>query len=337
MLSTKTQSLYGITLFSLLLLCIAFAVGFRPDSVGSDTVAYMNNYSRLLLNQMHYEYLFENLVKLVALLGGSAKAFFTVLALMNNVLIFFLAIQLHKSVGKKIGLYEVTLLLFCFFFISPFFFNIETNVIRQGTALLYLLLSCVLFINKSYISSLILMLCSVAFHKTIIFFPPILLLLYYFNYKMIFWIIFGLFSIYLLGMNQYLLQHHCPVLYHKIINYGINKPYYRGIRYDFALFTMAVGLIVQLLSHCLLEVDDAERMKSLLSIYWVLTLPFFVLGFGGFSDRYLLPAWVFISVLAAAFSGLYLKRFNYSIQYYWGVLFISLLYFVLRAQGMLNF
>lgn len=331
-LRTQKDYFSGL-IYIFFILCITVAIGYRPDFVGSDTAGYINNYYQIALQQIHYEYLFVQLAKVVALCGGTPKVFLTILALINNSLIVLFAIKLTEYLDKKIDFSKLLLLLSFFLLVSPFFFSCQTNVLRQGTAIFFLFVAYVSYINKSYVDFLLCSLCALGFHKTTIFFLPFIFLVHC-SYPVLIRILFVLCIAYLLEVNQYLLHYISPKLYTSIHEYGLNKPYLRGVRYDFVTFTVTIGVLVHFLMSYLLEKRDSEQMNSLLKIYWILTIPFFLFGFGAYSDRYLLPAWVFISVIVAVFSGLYLRKYNYSINYYLLFFMGSFLYFILKVQGL---
>ncbi len=125
-------------------------------------------------------------------------------------------------------------------------------------------------------------------------------------------------------------------LYEQIINYGVKSGYKTGVRLDFAIFTLVVGLLFYGLAKLTLQGTLQKRFFNLLKIYWILSLPFFIFGFGAYSDRYLLPAWVYIPALSATLIGLILSKLEVSIGWYYLVFLISVFYFINRAQGYIN-
>ena len=58
----------------------------------------------------------------------------------------------------------------------------------------------------------------------------------------------------------------------------------------------------------LVQAPYRERLKQSTSLYLVMLLPFFLLGWGFFSNRYLLPAWQAASLILGAM--LSLSRFR---------------------------
>jgi hypothetical protein len=139
---------------------------------------------------------------------------------------------------------------------------------------------------------------------------------------------------YLMNINQYILRY-IPYIYSKIMNYGLSG-YKQGTRYDFALFTVGIGIIMHFLSKLLLSSEEQNKFSPLLSIYWLLAFPFFIMGFGAYSDRYLLPSWLWMSILTTVFALLYFKRYNVSILYYFVLFILSFFYFFLKVQGIIS-
>ena len=320
-----------------MILSLALVIGYRPLSIGSDTLGYVAYYNslvtKLLLNS-YFEYLFDFIARVIAYLDLPYNFFFPAVALISSVSIMFLALKLYDYLEDSFSYYRILLLLLSLLLISPFFFLSEVNVIRQGTAIGILFLSYLMFLESSWGGTLFLAFIALSFHYTIIFYLLGLPLLYCLSYTSIMRIGIILSLAYLTNINQYLLQH-VPYFYNKIISYGILASYKRGTRYDFLLFTVGIGIVAHFLSKYLLNKEGQDKVFPLLSIYWILAFPFFIVGFGAYSDRYLLPCWLWISVVATVFGLFYFKRFNFSVLYYFIFFILSFLYFFSKIQGII--
>ena len=134
-------------------------------------------------------------------------------------------------------------------------------------------------------------------------------------------------------------------VYAMVNNYGpVGYKSKSGVRWEFAIFTLMVGALFDLLSRYYFTKDHREIFRPLLKVYWVFVLPFFLLGFARFSDRYLLCGWLFLSPICAVFTGFFIKtyiqlpfstlnRYNLSIVRLYAPLSFAALYFILKVQG----
>jgi len=123
-------------------------------------------------------------------------------------------------------------------------------------------------------------------------------------------------------------------LYQTIVNYGVYAEHTSGIRLDFAGFTIVAGLFFWLIGTYFLHEDKRTKFINLVKIYWILTIPFFCLGFAGFSDRYLYPAWLYLSILSAIFSNFYIPKSAFSTLTLYLVWLLSSLFFTCVVQGL---
>ena len=70
-------------------------------------------------------------------------------------------------------------------------------------------------------------------------------------------------------------------------------------RYDFALFSL-FWYLIPFMGARLVRAPFSERIKQSAAVYMVMVLPFFLLGWGNFSNRYLLVPLVPASLMVAA-------------------------------------
>lgn len=331
----RVSSLYVRFGIAMSLIAVVIAVGFRPDTVGADTFGYLSYYKRIIqenLTAFRYDYLFEIIIRVLAFLNFSGGAFLTFFTLINFINLIYLTKNMSDYLLSKVSFYRLFFLLVSMCCLSPFFFASQTNVLRQGVSI-PLLFICYLFLLERRRTILILGLAFLAlgFHHTTIFyliFAPLL----YFKYSLIIRTAFIMAFFYSTGIVRYLLQHFCFGFYNKIMTYGDILGHKTGLRYDFVLFTLGAGLMFHWLGNIFLRDVEQKQFFNLLKIYWILTLPFFFFGFGFFSDRYLLPPWIYLSILAAVFFGFALKM-RISIYWYYLLFFLSTCYFILKAQG----
>jgi len=84
------------------------------------------------------------------------------------------------------------------------------------------------------------------------------------------------------------------------LNYGAEAEYKTGVRLDFLLFSwLAITPILPAALGRPTYNAVPHLAAKVLNIYLVLLIPFLLLGYKAFSDRYALPAWLFLSVVMA--------------------------------------
>ena len=362
-------------LFCISTVVLILAVGFRPDVVGTDTVGYISYYVGWAQNP-GYEYLFTWLTKILSGFSVTPGGFLTAIAFVDFLIIFWLGKELISYTERRISCATLFFLLTAFFYLSPFFYAVMVNVIRTGPAIFALFifyLSLVKVQNslhlrtglylpvkmnviqllraQSLYSLLILsllLIIAMGFHHTAIIaivFSPLVFL----SYTTILSTVLIASLYYLSGLSTKIVQTMVlsPNIGSLIVSLHLTEVYerfqfYMGSlisppRWDFTLFTLGLGMICQLANYYFLSEEDRLLFSKLLKIYWVLVLPFFIFGFTAFPDRYLLPGWVYLSVLSAVFCGLYLRTRPISNYWLYGGFLISAVYFFLRVQGYLIF
>lgn len=322
---------------------MAVAVGLRPVAVGTDTIHYIERFQYFVdyrFNVVNYEWLVGSLALFSAGFTDSPRLFFTLLAGVNILLIGFLAKQLARLPKMELSWQMLFLGLSMGFFISPFFFAVMVNIIRCGPALLLVYLLYIGLIHRKNLWQIPLLIGLIfGFHSAsllmIVFAPAIFLRMRY---------IVGLTMIscflYLSGIGQWIIEAVSGLsgvdLYTKIIgypDYADPTTWHIRIRWDFAIFSLAMGAGAQIWAWFLLVEAEQKAFLSLTKIYWILTWPFFLFGFGAYSDRYIYPAWLFLSVLSGMFVLIYCRRFKHTIFWLLSGYTISFLYFLLRVQG----
>ncbi|WP_157737139.1 EpsG family protein [Legionella lansingensis] len=339
-MKTRVTSEFFFLLTTAVLLVLA--VGSRPNFVGSDTAAYANYYDRLhnhLSVYINYEYFFQTIAKLLTRFFSTPEFFFACIAIINCALITILVLKLSAVIEHKIETFQLFFLMGVFLLLSPFFFAVMANVIRHGTAILALFIFYVTLISRTNLLLLALsLIIALGFHYTSIIgiaFSPLLFL----RYRAIFYLVLIMVCLYMSGLSERMIHFISTLtpldLYSKIQGYRLDIGYKSGIRLDFALFTLAAGVISSGFGKYFLNADDRAVFFPLIKIYWVLVLPFFFFGFAAFSDRYLLSGWLFLSVLGAVFLGLLLRNYLVSARYLYSAFGVSTVYFLLRMQGLL--
>lgn len=292
----------------LLLFLVSLATGFRPISVGSDTALYSEIYEEALSGQElshRFEFLYEFLLRLFSFLGLGEGVYFSFLSAFSLlfVVLSFLNINIYfsKPAGDA-GLFVYGLLLLV---VSVFFYAAQVNVVRQGVSCFALLCfySCILSGRYGYIF-LFSAFVALGFHSTAILFILLSVGLVL-PYLVVFLGVIIFSFLYSAGGSEFLIKQASGLLgfdiYGKVVEYGAGFEYASGVRLDFVVFSLGLGGGLDFLGRFFVSSFQREKFLSFVKIYWLFLVPFFVLGFGAFSDRLLLNAWLFFSVALGAF------------------------------------
>ena len=183
-------------------------------------------------------------------------------------------------------------------FLSPMFVNGSINAVRQGLAALLVFTALLSFHQRNWLQFLLYGALAISLHFSsalYLLFAPALLL----NTRWLRLVAAAAFLAYASGLSMALVQAVSPALYGLVMEYTANPNYRSGIRIDFAVFSIFWYALPHLASP-LMQQPYREKIKESAAVYLVMLLPFFTIGWGYFSNRYLLPAWLSASLIMAA-------------------------------------
>lgn len=294
-----------LLLFSLVLVSPAvYFVALRESWVGTDTQNYIFFFQRAevcgcIPEEM--EFLFGLVAWFVGSIGGGEEVFFGIISAIQ----FFLAVVLAISLGRYLE-YKNSTFAFCLFFISlllvfPFFLSMQVNVLRQGVSALFVANAAIFFQQRKRLLFISFCLLAIGFHYSALMYVatiPILCL----SYKRIKWIFIFLIVFYITGLSEQFVRVISEglglPLYQFLSDYGSDSDYRSGVRLDFIVFSVFPLLLLGGLGKIQFTDLGAARLQKIASVYLVLMVPFLVLGWGSYSDRYALGAWLLIPVFA---------------------------------------
>jgi len=281
-------------------LFLAYSVSMRDYSVGTDTKTYSNIFYDIVGgSEVRYEAGFVLLVNIVGGIVSSDRFFFGIVFL----IVLYGYISSYRVVAKETDLhvwYGYSLLL-GLTLLSSWFLVSTTNSIRQGMALPFLYLSIFSTLNGGYFRSILFFAISVSFHfSSLLILPFILLLLLPFNILAFVYLLSSI--LYFSGGSEFLVKYFSELfdlpLYSFVKNNVAILEKYYGFSLDQYIYTnfwFFVGYALVIFDF----VDSGKRkvLKDILSVYMILCLPYFSLGFGGVSNRYAMLAWAFVPLL----------------------------------------
>ena len=293
------------TVLSVLLLAMVAAfgcwlVGTRAPDIGTDTNTYAGFFEALGQGGMEtrlepgFVYLSYLLWKLDVGITGYQAALFALMLLT-------VVISSHRYfayLGDRRGYLTFLGVAVMLLFVSPMFVNATINAVRQGLAALLVFTALLSFRERKWLHFLLYGAAASSLHLSsllYLLFAPLLLL----SARSQRLAAVAAFALYVSGASLLLVKATLPALYELVMSYTANRYYRSGVRIDFAVFSIFWYLLPHLLSP-LVRAEVREKIKDSAGIYLVMMLPFFAIGWGYFSNRYLLPAWLSLSLILAA-------------------------------------
>jgi hypothetical protein len=299
--STNARVVLGIMLVAAVVVFADLLVGTRPIDVGSDTYVYAGMFeamSRHGLVESRFEPIFYYLTALIAATGVSLVAYQSTLFLVLIGTVLVATRHYHAYLQSETRYMTFLVASLLFLLISPVMVNASINVVRQGLASLLVFTALLSFYQRQWRSFFFWGLVATGFHYSAmlyLMFAPVLLL------KPRLQRAAGIlaFLAYSSGLTMLLVRVLVPSVYTLLMAYEGGSNYRTGVRLDFAVFSLFWYLLPYIIAPLVHE-PVRERIKRGTAVYLVLMLPFFAVGWGTYSNRYLLPAWLSVSLMLAA-------------------------------------
>jgi hypothetical protein len=325
----QLNAMYVLCLMLVVFVCVvsSMVVGTRSIETGTDT----RNYAYFFLSIGHGQIdtrlepgfvLFSSAVRW---LGGNVVAYqVAIFALMLTTVLVSTRQYFSFLEG---GRDYLTFLLasLALLLLSPMFVNASINAVRQGLASLLIFASLLAFYQRRWWRFLVYGALASSLHYSSLIFlavAPALLL----TPRLCHLFVCLAMIIYSAGISGTLVMALSPSLHAVVMDYSADSEYRAGTRLDFVIFS-CFWYLVPYLSAPLLRKDVSRKIKDGMAIYGVMLLPFFILGFGNFSNRYLLPAWLTASIcMASIVTGLKMPR-SFVISAVWVLSICSLVVF----------
>ena len=299
---THSAAVTGLSLILLLAVAVfcCWLVGTRSLDVGTDTEAYAGFYQRLnggvvetrlepgfvylsyVLRQMGVSVIGYQAALFALLLGAAAVA----------------TRRYFHYLGASAGFFTLLSASVMFLLISPMFVNASINAIRQGLAAPLIFASLLAFHQRYWWKFALWGALATSFHYSSLLymaFAPVLLLRPSFQR----YAAAAAFFFYVSGLSMAAVRVALPSVYQIVMEYAATTRFESGVRVDFAVFSIFWYVLPHVLAP-MVRFPYRERIKDSTAVYLVLLLPFFSIGWGFFSNRYLLPGWLAVSLILAA-------------------------------------
>ena len=278
----------------------ATVVSLRSTDVGTDTHIYAWVFLAMRngVVDTRFEPGFVALTRVSSLLGMSVVGY---QATLFSVLLAGAAVAARKYFNY-LGSNREYLTFLCavlvFLFVSPMFVNASINAVRQGLAAPLVFAALLAFHRRQWRSFVVLGAMASSLHySSLIYlgFAPVLLLKLR-TQRIVAAIGFLAYSS---GLSMLVVRTAAPAVYTAVMSYSADAVYRAGVRLDFAAFSLFWYLLPFLASRLVREPFD-ERIKQSAAVYMTMVLPFLAVGWGNYSNRYLLVPWVAASFIVAA-------------------------------------
>lgn len=332
---------------------VSVFVGMRFSDVGKDTEQYIQHFNsspEQILKK--FEIGFSSIMYLFSKNNFSVEYFFFFISFLITSIYLFFFKQIHlRSFREKSLSFGKMIFFFSLLLLSSWYFTMITNALRQGVALVFLYYSLFeLFYNRSKFKFLLLFLTSISFHYSVILALPFLLLKNL-RFRILFAIWLSTAVCYIYGINELIIKFisekfNLPI-YNFIKFYTLERGQtegglYNGFRIDFFIYTVFWPLLLMVIIKMKFRLKSStiivEETFKLLKIYFILSIPYFIFGFGPFSNRYAMLAWFLLPVLQYyIINSFNFKNIPKSLSMtYFSIIFLFFLLFTLDWVRLLN-
>lgn len=278
-------------------------VAIRPDGIGTDTANYRSHFLRLLAEDDYttrFEPAFDLMMRMVASVTHAPEILFGLIyALLLALLIAGMRNATWSVPRSKMSMFPLAALGLLLF--SSWFITGSTNGLRQGLSLgmFYFGVTLILF-RKKWLPGLLFVCTAPFFHLSTILLWPIIfaaLLLPMWTITLLFLFSGAAYTVGLLEQIVFLMSEMTEVnAYGWVIDYADHVSRWEGWQAD--LFAYTVGMaIIHLIGRAFVPKHDRAPIDAALKIYMLACIPYFVFGFGNFSNRYGTMAWTFLPIL----------------------------------------
>ncbi len=282
------------------LFCCSF-VAMRSYNIGTDTQAYANFFldiDKYGFADTRLEPGYVLFAHIVSSLGFSIIGMQAITFLLLIITVIFSVREYWKYLGSMDSNLMFLVLSLSLFFVSPMFVNASINAIRQGLASLLIFTALLSFYRHSWFKYLVFAILSTGFHYSSVIYlvlAPILFL----DQRKIQIIAILAFVFYCSGLSEVIIKTYFQFIYAQVMDYKYGSDYNAGARIDFAIFSV-FWYVVPYIVTPLIRKGARDKIMATSSVYLVMLLPFFMIGFGNYSNRLLVPAWLSTSLLVAA-------------------------------------
>lgn len=301
--SKQNKSLLFIILVSFFCaLIFSLIAGLRDGSVGTDTETYIDIFSSIMSGGGEkYEPGFVAFVRLLGTLFLEPAFIFFCLAFFITIF-YYAAFWQFFTMGFQVSEAKTAFFVFTsLMLLSSWYLVAVTNGIRQGASLVIVYFSLALMFKRKYFKFFVFFLLAVSFHySSLLVLPCLILALFSHSVVTLVWI-FSAFG-YVFGVNEVAVSIFSELtgipIYSLVKEYAEGAGKWVGFSWPFFLYTFLWGLVSGIVNAFRLVSSDRTRiLRNVDLAYKVLSIPYFTLGFGAYSNRYAFICWLFLPIL----------------------------------------
>jgi hypothetical protein len=287
----------------LLMAVAAFAiwmVATRPLEIGTDTKIYADFYAGVTQQPLEtrLEPGFVAVTLFLKKLGLGLASYQAALFMLLLGTVVVATREYYRYMGAACRYVTFLSASLMFLLLSPIFVNASINAVRQGLSALLVFTALMAFQQREWWRFLLVGAAATSLHYSslmYIAFAPALFM----RPRQLASVAAVALLLYCSGATMAMVRTLSPQLYTTVMEYAQNHYFSPGVRVDFAMFSIAWYVLPFILAP-MIEPPYREGIKRSTSVYLVMLLPFFLFGWGYFSNRYLLPAWQAASLILAA-------------------------------------
>jgi hypothetical protein len=287
----------------LLLAVASFAtwlVATRPLSIGTDTKIYADFYAGVLQQPLEtrLEPGFVALTLFLKKMGLGLAGYQAALFALLLATVVVSTREYYRYMGaacRYVTFLTATLMLLL---LSPIFVNASINAVRQGLSALLVFTALMAFQRHEWWRFLLVGTAAAMLHYSALLYIAFAPALFMRPRQLLVVAAIAL-LLYCSGATMHAVKVLSPQLYTTVMEYAQNHYFSPGVRVDFALFSITWYVLPFVLAP-MIQPEHRDGIERSTSVYLVMLLPFFLFGWGYFSNRYLLPAWQAASLMLAA-------------------------------------
>lgn len=350
MVIRKVKILPAYLVGFIITLIISIVIGLRDKTIGTDTVSYVWHFYEAVGGigiYNRFEPGFDLLMEFVGFIGGGVEFFLFLVAFIITIFYFLLSLKVIRELDERGVVLPYVFLSFALILFSSWYVTATTNGLRQGLSLVFVYYSLYyVFFQKSFIKFSAFYIIAISFHYSSLVVLPFLVISF-FSYRFT-WLIWALSAIfYVFGINEILIQFSSAftglgayemIKFYTVGEDGVGSGLYEGFHWSFFLYTIFWPLFVLLFykSKIFFKANQINKktIEKLIQIYLILSIPYFVFGFGPFSNRFAFIAWLFVPILQLVV--LFYIRLKYRLLFFILVFLTALLYFFVFRMNWLG-
>jgi hypothetical protein len=291
-------------LFLLLFLCVIL-VTFR-DLYHGDTLNYIEYFERNVIlggvPDTRFEPLFVALTYVCSIISEDYRFFLFIVATLTICSTAWGAKNIHNycSSPNSSLLYLYLWGTFGFLFLSSWYFSALTNGLRQGLSLSFLFLSLSFFLNQRFFFFFVFSFIAISFHYSSAAFVLVPIFFSRFNLSVccsIFVVSIVAYYFDFFGMLFLFASNLLGIPFYTIINKFSEDALWVGFQLNFVLYNFLHFIFILFLYRYVVSTDGKEKCAALLKMFIGYSVVYFVLGFGGYSNRLGFISWLFLFYL----------------------------------------